>query len=246
MTNFNLTEEAFILSSLKEVVHVWARGSGQATFNLNIVDGVADLQLGFRLGQPTDPHLPHEQCEPHHILPPDHHPIRPRKRRKGPARRESDRARAAQHQARFQPDATAVSSCAHKQAGAGALKLPPVILPIIGKLLPVKPISATPSNASAPAATPPPSAPPPPVTTAPTKTAAAATPKGNIDFNSARKHLFSNVPSSQKPTLAQLEITTKENKTSFGPDCLKSNDFNVAFYHHKRWMFCKYCTSRSL
>ena len=55
MTNFNLTEEAFILSSLKEVVHVWARGSGQATFNLNIVDGVLISSLVSDLDIPLIP-----------------------------------------------------------------------------------------------------------------------------------------------------------------------------------------------
>ena len=49
-TTFSWTEEAFILSSLKEVTQVWARGTGSATFNLNIVDGVANLQLQFSLG----------------------------------------------------------------------------------------------------------------------------------------------------------------------------------------------------
>ena len=200
MTSFNLSEEAFILSSLKEVVHVWARGYGQATFNLNITDGVADLQLGFRLGHPADPHL-HQQSEPHHHLPPEHHPNRKKKRRKGPARRESDRVRAEQHRARFQPEGAAASSFAEEQTGAVALKLPAVILPITGKLLPVKPVTPPPSNATAPAVTPPPRAPPSSGTTAPIKTAAAATPN-SLDLNSARKHLFSNAPSKQKPTLA--------------------------------------------
>ena len=146
--------------------------------------------------------MEYQDTLPHHIIPPDHeqHPIRQRKRRKGPARRESDRARAAQHRARFQPDTTAVSSCGKEQAGA--LKLPPVLLPITGKLLPVKPVTPPPSNATAPAATPPTCVPQPSVTTAPTKTAAEATPKRNLDFKSARRHLFSNVPPNQKPTLA--------------------------------------------
>ena len=73
-TNFNLSEEAFLLSSLKEVVHVWARGKGHATFNLSIVDGIADLQLGFRLGSPTDPHLQEPPKKP------------PVKRKKSPAK----------------------------------------------------------------------------------------------------------------------------------------------------------------
>jgi hypothetical protein len=40
-TTFSLTEEAFLLRSLREVVNVWASGSGQATFNLNISNGSA-------------------------------------------------------------------------------------------------------------------------------------------------------------------------------------------------------------
>ena len=55
-TSFSITEEAFLLRSLKEVVNVWARGCGQATFNLEILDGGADLKLGFQLGRPSDPH----------------------------------------------------------------------------------------------------------------------------------------------------------------------------------------------
>ena len=205
MTNFNLSEEAFLLSSLREVVHVWAKGSGQATFNLDIKDGVADLQLGFRLGHPADPHLNQQQCEPNHHLPPaEHYPIQQKKRRKGPARRESDRARAAQHRARFQPESAAASSCVEEMTGAGALKLPAVILPITGKLLPVKPVTSPPSNAAVPAATPPPRAPPPLGTTAPTKTAAAAAIPKIVDLNCARKHLFSATPSNQIPSSGQF------------------------------------------
>ena len=62
-TNFNLSEEAFILSSLKEVTQVWARGTGHATFNLNIVDGLANLQLGFSLGHPSEPHFHVKPCD---------------------------------------------------------------------------------------------------------------------------------------------------------------------------------------
>ena len=60
-TNFTISEEALLLSSLSEVVKVWTRGSGQANFALQIDNGVADLQLSFKLGHPTDPHIqPHE------------------------------------------------------------------------------------------------------------------------------------------------------------------------------------------
>ena len=56
-TTFSLSEEAFLLRSLKEVVLVWTRGSGQASFNLTVEDGRANLQLGFQLGSPSDSHL---------------------------------------------------------------------------------------------------------------------------------------------------------------------------------------------
>ena len=63
---FNITEEGFLLRSLKEVVLVWKGGNGQATFNLSINNGSADLQLGFRLGQPDDLHLQQHTHQPHH------------------------------------------------------------------------------------------------------------------------------------------------------------------------------------
>ena len=56
MFSCNNTEEAFLLSSLNEVVKVWARGFGQAKFDLIICDGVADVSLNFKLGHPSDQH----------------------------------------------------------------------------------------------------------------------------------------------------------------------------------------------
>ena len=50
MTNtYNYTEEAFLLSSLQEMVKVWASGSGKAGFNLNICDGLAGYNSTFNL-----------------------------------------------------------------------------------------------------------------------------------------------------------------------------------------------------
>ena len=88
--NFSMTEEAFLLSSLKEVVKVWGTGISNASFNFTVENGKGCLQLGFQLG------LPHE-LHGH----PQGHP-----RRKCPARRERDRKRAAAFQARVraQPD----------------------------------------------------------------------------------------------------------------------------------------------
>ena len=51
-----MSEEAFLLRSLMEVTMVWQRGTGQASFNLNIKDGQANLQLSFQLGKPEDHH----------------------------------------------------------------------------------------------------------------------------------------------------------------------------------------------
>ena len=82
------TEEAFLLRSLKEVVMVWNRGTGQASLNLSVKDGKADLQLGFQLGQPWDPHL--QQPPPQH-----HHP-----RTKTSKQKSRDNERAAAHQVR--------------------------------------------------------------------------------------------------------------------------------------------------
>ena len=129
MTNYtyNYTEEAFLLSSLHEMVKVWASGSGKARFNLDICDGSADLQLNFQLGHPSEAHCDqypppnHEPPQQEVYQPPPEafHPVR-RRRRKGPARRAHDRERAEEHQAR-------------KFAAA-----PAVILPFAGRLLPVK------------------------------------------------------------------------------------------------------------
>ena len=122
-TNSNYTEEAFLLSSLQEVVKVWARGIGQAKFDLNICDGVADLSLNFKLGHPSEPH-----CEPVHLHPHHSHPHHhqqeygqetphPNPHRKSRSQRERNRLRAAKHRA-----ATAATA---------------VILPFTGNLLPV-------------------------------------------------------------------------------------------------------------
>ena len=125
-TTFNYTEEAFLLSSLQEVVKVWARGSGQASFDLQVTNGVADLKLGFRLGHPADLHSEPAPPPPHLNPQQVHHPnqdhFRPHRRQKGPKRRERDRKRAEMYEHRHHPQkATPVA----------------VLLPITGKLLPV-------------------------------------------------------------------------------------------------------------
>ena len=86
--NYSFTEEAFLLSSLYEVVKVWARGTGQASFDLNIVDGVAEVKLGFKLGRPSEPHC-HEPAPVHHH-PPGEQQQHHRRRHKAAGRRERD------------------------------------------------------------------------------------------------------------------------------------------------------------
>ena len=184
--NFPMTEEAFLLSSLKQVVNIWARGTGEASFDLVIKDGVANLKLGFQLGHPSDPHLPHEQ----HPSPHTQHPAGPKqRRRKGPARREKDRARAAAYQARLLSRTTAATSCHKDQDHSEAAAASPIILPFKGKILPVKssasaaPHSAvmTPSGSSLSAAS----------TAAPVKAGqSSAVTIFNLNVNSVKKHLF--------------------------------------------------------
>ena len=103
-TNFTLCEEAFLLSSLSEVVKVWARGSGQASFALKIDNGEADLQLSFKLGHPTDAHIQPLQAvfqPPYQDQDQENTPDRKKKVRKTPSCRRRNRVRAAQHQARL-------------------------------------------------------------------------------------------------------------------------------------------------
>ena len=227
-THFSLSEEAFILSSLKEVTKVWARGTGLATFNLNSADGFANLQLGFSLGRPTDPHLHVEPGDPHHLPTQDHHRHQPRKRRKkSPARLAKDRARAEQHRARLQSEEAAVSSCTEEQTEPVSQD---VALPFTGKLLPLwgkSRISATasaaptlpqptpPTSAStAPVATPPTGA--PPRTFCPMKNKDVTTPRRYVDLHCVKKHLFSPPPSKPQSSPAstpfKLDYKKKEDE----------------------------------
>ena len=155
--SFTNSEESFLLCSLHEVLKVWKRGSSQASFNLDIKDGVATLQLNFHLGNPNDLHYDH-----HHVPQPDvhyhgHHLHKQARggRHKGPARREKDRARAAAYQA------------AKLRAAASAAPSAPVVteemavtavkLPFSGNMLPLKtkkigtlqPVPPPPSSLSA-------------------------------------------------------------------------------------------------
>ena len=93
--NFSLSEEAFLLNSLQEVTKVWARASGKASFNLSVQDGQAHLQLGFQLGLPTEYHLPPSKT--------------PLPKQNESVRKERNRKRAAEHQARLHASQTSKS-----------------------------------------------------------------------------------------------------------------------------------------
>ena len=106
-SNFSYSEEALLLNSLHEVVKVWASGKGKADFQLKIKNGTAELQLAFRLGNPSVVHV--VPPLPHHDL--HHEPQLPRRRHsKGAARREKDRARAEKHQVSLKPEKSAESA----------------------------------------------------------------------------------------------------------------------------------------
>ena len=139
------TEEAFLLSSLNEIVKVWARGSGQAKFDLNICDGVADLSLNFKLGHPSDQHCdpPHHPSQQHvqpdsqqqgEELGQDEETFCPVPRRKSQARRERNRLRAARHRAAAAMEAGAAATENATEAAAASNN---IILPFKGKILPV-------------------------------------------------------------------------------------------------------------
>ena len=199
-TTSSMTEEAFLLRSLKEVVNVWAMGSGQASFSLNIINGKADLKLGFQLGLPTDIHLPNQYHVPvlQPNIPPQYHQTS-QGRRKTPSQRRRDQARAAQHRATSYQPGPAVAAAPSNNSEADSA--PAVLLPFSGKILPLH--HASPSeDSTAPAtaivASSPPSNLPIPAAAAPTK--AVGNPEGKskqyIDASTAKKNLF---PSGHQP-----------------------------------------------
>ena len=134
MSYLQKTEEAFVLSSLKEFVKVWGSG-GQAHLKLHCHNREAWVKLSFQLGSPAGNHyVPHptpQRDQPH--VPPDHSAPRTRPRKqKGPSRREKDRTRAAAHRARIEqlnnsppPAAPAGGSPPPPAAPEGGLPPPP-------------------------------------------------------------------------------------------------------------------------
>ena len=62
-TSFNQTGEAFVYSSIAEIVNVWARGTGDASFSIDVKNGSATVNMSFSLGPLDKLHvLPSAQC----------------------------------------------------------------------------------------------------------------------------------------------------------------------------------------
>ena len=213
MFSGQFTEEAFLLSSLNEVVKVWARGSGQAKFDLSICDGVADLSINFKLGHPSDEHCDHQTLQPdphdaqHEGEEPGQEPLRPVPQRKSQAGQERNQLRAARHR-------TATAAAAESAESAAAST--DVILPFKGKIIPVlrKEEATADPQTSAPTSSLPTATPTSPSTTTASTigaAASAASPKlvrpvkasqtqpASFDAKFVKKKLFP-IPSSRQVT----------------------------------------------
>ena len=104
----NNTEEAFVLSSLKEFVKMWGSGC-QAKLQLECKDRKVFMHMSSQLGAPDDVHYvphflpPHVQQHYHHHGHDGYHQQSPRSpprpRKKSPSQIERDKARAAHHRA---------------------------------------------------------------------------------------------------------------------------------------------------
>ena len=215
-TTFSHSEEAFLLSSLHEVVKVWASGNGKASFSLNIENGSAELQLAFKLGHPSEEHVVQHQPPDPPVS--DHGPWHHyHRRRKGPARQRKDQARARKHQAGLQPKISADSA--------------DILLPFHGRILPFNqddetatvPGASSPTSSSASSRK---SSTVPPVTTptgagsAPHSISKPMKPKTPVissryvDYNVVKKNLFSPKlahvpPRLQDPPSAQAKKNCK-------------------------------------
>ena len=203
----NNSEESFLLCSLHEVLKVWRKGSSQASFNLDIKDGVATLQLNFQLGNPDDLHYDHHVPPQSDVHSPGHHLHKQAHggRRKGPARREKDRARAAAHRAAQLK--TAVSAVSPPPVVSEKTAVPAVKLPFSGNMLPLKtqnigtlqPVPPPPSSLS-------PSSPPfstyaAAVSALPPPVRKTGERQFDTDISSAKKRLFDpGPPQSRTPT----------------------------------------------
>ena len=204
--SFNNSEESFLLCSLHEVLKVWRKGSSQASFNLDIKDGVATLQLNFQLGNPNDLHYDHHVPQSDVYFPSHHRREQARGgRRKGPARREKDRARAAAHQAALLK--TAASAVSSPPVVSEKTAVPAVKLPFSGNMLPLKTKkigtlqSVPPPSSSLSTLSPPPSTYAAAVSALPPPVRKTGERQFDTDISSAKKRLFNpGHPQSHTPT----------------------------------------------
>ena len=95
------------------MVKIWGRGTGQASFNLTVQDGKADLQLYFKLALLCDAHFHQHQQHPGNAPQYQHEKASRKKKKKGPSRHEKDRVLAAAYQARHQSGTEAIKSVTH-------------------------------------------------------------------------------------------------------------------------------------
>ena len=84
---YNQTDEAFFFSCVGEVMKVWRSKSGHAILNISVENGLVYHQLGCRLGQAENHHMPSQTN--YNQTPP---------RYKSSSCKAKDRARAAAHQ----------------------------------------------------------------------------------------------------------------------------------------------------
>ena len=102
--NYSNTEEAFVLSSLKEFVKVWGSGR-QGYFNLECRNGLACVKLSFDLGHPSDLH-----CHETNVATPSFFQTKP-SRSNGSVRQRKNIERAKAHREKL-----AAVSAAHSSA----------------------------------------------------------------------------------------------------------------------------------
>ena len=55
MSSYIFSEEAFVYSSISEIVNVWKRGNGQDSLFLDINEGSAELKMSFSFKQHVPP-----------------------------------------------------------------------------------------------------------------------------------------------------------------------------------------------
>ena len=106
--NYSNTEEAFVLSSLKEFVKVWGSGR-QGYFNLECRNGLACVKLSFDLGHPSDLH-----CHETNVATPSFFQTKP-SRSNGSVRQRKNIERAKAHREKLAAVSAAHSSAHHQQ-----------------------------------------------------------------------------------------------------------------------------------